>query len=66
MPHCCDEVQVFEPGGTLRQVPETQNWPVLQSLLPVQEGWQRPLVQASFALQSFVVVQVWRGSQLPF
>ena len=38
MPHCCDEVQAFAPGGTLRHDPVRQNWPALQSLFPVHAG----------------------------
>ena len=50
MPHCWEAVQLCVPGGTLRQLPETQNWPVLQVVLSLHADWQRPLLQVSFAL----------------
>ena len=56
MPHWLEAVQAREPGGTLRQVPEAQNFPVLHWELLVQVvavvGWHSPLVQLQLEEQS--------------
>ena len=66
MPHCCDEVHDFVPGGTLRQAPLRQNWPVLQSLLALHAGWQRPSEHFSPVRHCVSELHVRRGSQAPF